>query len=308
MNTTDTSDSDKATHDMRHLLAHRYRVEDGSTFRLADHNPEDNAGLGLDKAQGKALLKKAKKRLFDLQELLYANGTASLLIVLQGMDAAGKDGTIEHVMSGVNPQGVGVTSFKQPGPTELLHGFLWRIHISAPSAGRIVIFNRSQYEDVLVTRVHPELLEREHLPGDVGTPAFWTGRFDDIRHFEHYLSRQGTIVLKFFLNISRDEQRKRLLSRLDVRDKRWKFSSADIRERHFWDTYQNAYQEAISHTSRPYAPWVVVPANHKWFARLVVLETIIDALEALNLKPPVIDPDFAKSLDTYRDQLVSEKD
>ncbi|NHO31473.1 polyphosphate kinase 2 family protein [Acetobacter fallax] len=293
---------------VRSVLSQRYRVNEEKPFHLADYDPGDTAGLPLDKAQGKALLKIAKKRLFELQELLYANGTTSMLIVLQGMDAAGKDGTIKHVMSGVNPQGVSVTSFKQPGPQELLHGFLWRIHSAAPAAGRIVIFNRSQYEDVLVTRVHPELLEQEHLPEDTGTPAFWKGRFEDIRHFEHYLSRQGTLILKFFLHISKEEQRARLLARLDDHDKRWKFSGADVREREFWDHYQQAYEEAVSHTSRPYAPWFVVPANHKWFARLTVLETIISALEKLAQKPPVMDPAFSKSLDTYRAKLGEETD
>ncbi|GBR07729.1 polyphosphate kinase 2 family protein [Acetobacter oeni] len=292
---------------IRSALLERYRVDDSKPFHLADYDPGDTAGLPLDKAQGKALLKIAKKRLAELQDLLYANGTTSMLIVLQGMDAAGKDGTIKHVMSGVNPQGVSVTSFKQPGPQELLHGFLWRIHISAPSAGRIVIFNRSQYEDVLVTRVHPELLEREHLPGEIGTPAFWKGRFEDIRHFEHYLSRQGTLILKFFLHISQDEQRTRLLARLDDRDKRWKFSGSDVKEREFWDHYQHAYEDAIGHTSRPWAPWFVVPANHKWFARLTVLESIIGTLEKLAQKPPVMDPTFSHSLDAYRAELGGEK-
>ncbi|NHN83932.1 polyphosphate kinase 2 family protein [Acetobacter musti] len=305
---TEHPGSTAAPSDIRSALLQRFRVGEEKPFHLSDYDPADTAGLPLDKAQGKALLKIAKKRLFELQELLYANGTTSLLIVLQGMDAAGKDGTIKHVMSGVNPQGVSVTSFKQPGPQELLHGFLWRIHINAPAAGRIVIFNRSQYEDVLVTRVHPELLDREHLPGDVGTPAFWKGRFEDIRHFEHYLSRQGTLILKFFLHISREEQRNRLLARLDDHDKRWKFSGSDVKEREFWDQYQHAYEEAIGHTSRPYAPWFVVPANHKWFARLTVLETIIGTLEKLAQKPPVMDPAFSHSLDTWRAQLGEEKE
>ncbi|AQS83786.1 MAG: polyphosphate kinase 2 family protein [Acetobacter aceti] len=290
------------------VLATRYRIDPSKPFHLSDYDPSDDAGLGLTKQEGKALLKHAKRRLSDLQELLYANSEASMLIVLQGMDTAGKDGTIKHVMSGVNPAGVSVTSFKQPGPQELLHGFLWRIHISAPSSGRIVIFNRSQYEDVLVTRVHPELLEREHLPGEVGTPAFWQGRFDDIRHFEHYLSRQGTVILKFFLNISKDEQRTRLLSRLDIKDKRWKFSSSDIKERQFWDQYHYAYEEAVTHTSRDYAPWFVIPANHKWFARLAVIETIIGALENLKQKPPVMEAGLMQSLDAYKDELSKEPD
>ncbi|MFT8597816.1 polyphosphate kinase 2 family protein [Acetobacter orientalis] len=284
-----------------------YHIADGEKFTLAQHNPDDDGGLGLSKEDGAHLLREVKEQLQDLQELLYANQTRSVLIILQGMDAAGKDGTIKHVMSGVNPQGVTVASFKQPGPTELQHGFLWRIHAAAPQVGRIVIFNRSQYEDVLVTRVHPELLENEHLTGPVNTPEFWEGRYKDIRHLEHYLARQGTVVLKFFLNISRKEQRERLLSRLEVPEKRWKFSSSDLREREYWDQYQTAYQDAIAATARPYAPWVIVPANHKWYARLVVIGTIIRALRNLQQKPPQPAPDVEKCLDDYRTHLLNEK-
>lgn len=284
-----------------------YHITDGEKFTLAQHNPDDDGGLGLSKEDGAHLLREVKEQLQDLQELLYANQTRSVLIILQGMDAAGKDGTIKHVMSGVNPQGVTVASFKQPGPTELQHGFLWRIHAAAPQVGRIVIFNRSQYEDVLVTRVHPELLENEHLTGPVNTPEFWEGRYKDIRHLEHYLARQGTVILKFFLNISRKEQRERLLSRLEVPEKRWKFSSSDLREREYWDQYQTAYQDAIAATARPYAPWVIVPANHKWYARLVVIGTIIRALRNLQQKPPQPAPDVEKCLDDYRTHLLNEK-
>ncbi|BBC79840.1 polyphosphate kinase 2 family protein [Acetobacter orientalis] len=284
-----------------------YHITDGEKFTLAQHNPDDDGSLGLSKEDGAHLLREVKEQLQDLQELLYANQTRSVLIILQGMDAAGKDGTIKHVMSGVNPQGVTVASFKQPGPTELQHGFLWRIHAAAPQVGRIVIFNRSQYEDVLVTRVHPELLENEHLTGPVNTPEFWEGRYKDIRHLEHYLARQGTVVLKFFLNISRKEQRERLLSRLEVPEKRWKFSSSDLREREYWDQYQTAYQDAIAATARPYAPWVIVPANHKWYARLVVIGTIIRALRNLQQKPPQPAPDVEKCLDDYRTHLLNEK-
>ncbi|ATJ89532.1 polyphosphate kinase 2 family protein [Acetobacter tropicalis] len=284
-----------------------YHITDGDKFDLKDHNPNDDGDLGLTKADGAKLLKTVKKRLLDLQDLLYANQTHSVLIILQGMDAAGKDGTIKHVMSGVNPQGVSVTSFKQPGPTELLHGFLWRIHLAAPQVGRIVIFNRSQYEDVLVTRVHPELLEHEHLSGEINTPEFWAGRYSDIRHLEHYLSRQGTIVLKFFLNISREEQRERLLARLDIPDKRWKFSPSDLREREYWDDYQKAYQAAISETARPYAPWIIVPSNHKWYARLVVIGAIIRALQNLQQQAPKPAPEVGKFLDDYRARLLKEQ-
>ncbi|MCP1241562.1 polyphosphate kinase 2 family protein [Acetobacter lambici] len=284
-----------------------YKVTDGSKFRLADHDPADDGHLGLDKETGKKLLRQVKGLLQDLQELLYANQTHSLLIILQGMDAAGKDGTIKHVMSGVNPQGVAVTSFKQPGPTDLLHGFLWRIHAAAPQAGRIVIFNRSQYEDVLVSRVHPDLLKNGHLPGALNTPEFWEGRYSDIRHLEHYLSRQGTIVLKFFLNISREEQRERLLARLDIPEKRWKFSPSDLHEREYWDDYATAYQDAIAQTARPHAPWIIVPANHKWYARLVVIGTIIRALHNLRQITPQPNPDVMHQLDDYRTRLLQEK-
>lgn len=285
-----------------------YHITDGDKFSLSNHDPDDDGGLDLSKEDGAHLLKEVKAQLQELQELLYANQTRSLLIILQGMDAAGKDGTIKHVMSGVNPQGVTVTSFKQPGPTELQHGFLWRIHAAAPQVGRIVIFNRSQYEDVLVTRVHPELLEHEHLTGPINTPEFWDGRYKDIRHLEQYLARQGTVVLKFFLNISRKEQRERLLSRLDVPEKRWKFSSSDLHEREYWDQYQTAYQDAIAATARPYAPWVVVPANHKWYARLVVIGATIQALRGLKQQLPKPAPDVEKCLSDYRTHLLNEKD
>ncbi|MFT8674923.1 MAG: polyphosphate kinase 2 family protein [Acetobacter sp.] len=284
-----------------------YQVTDGQSFKLSDHDPNDDGHLGLNKQDGKKLLKKVKGLLQTLQELLYANQTRSLLIVLQGMDTAGKDGTIKHVMSGVNPQGVAVTSFKQPGPTDLLHGFLWRIHAAAPQAGRIVIFNRSHYEDVLVTKVHPQLLENEHLPCATNTPEFWDGRYSDIRHLERYLTRQGTVVLKFFLHISREEQRERLLARLDIPDKHWKFSPADLREREFWDDYRTAYQDAIANTARPYAPWTIVPANHKWYARLVVIGSIIRALRGLHQVTPKLAPEIAKQIDDYRTVLHNEK-
>lgn len=284
-----------------------YQVKDGKTFSLEHFSPDDDGGLGLDKEHGKALLADVKTRLQELQELLYANQTHSLLIILQGMDTAGKDGTIKHVMSGVNPQGISVTSFKQPGPSELLHGFLWRIHMAAPQAGRIAVFNRSHYEEVLITRVHPELLQNEHLPGEVNTLAFWEGRYSDIRHLEHYLSRQGTLVLKFFLNISHEEQRKRLLARLDIPSKRWKFSSSDLQEREFWNEYQTAYQDTIAATARSHAPWTIVPANQKWYAHLVVIGTIIRALHNLHQTIPAPAPDISRQLDNYRDSLLNEK-
>nr|WP_298798154.1 polyphosphate kinase 2 family protein [uncultured Acetobacter sp.] len=284
-----------------------YHITNEDKFDLSKYDPNDDGNLGLTKEDGAKLLKTVKEQLQELQDLLYANQTNSMLIIMQGMDASGKDGTIKHVMSGVNPQGVSVTSFKQPGPTDLQHGFLWRIHAAAPQVGRIAIFNRSQYEDVLVTRVHPEILSNEHLTGPVNTPEFWKGRYSDIRHLEHYLSRQGTVVLKFFLHISKEEQRKRLLERLEVPEKRWKFSPSDMREREFWDDYTRAYQDAIAETARAHAPWIVVPANHKWYARLVVIGAIIRALKGLNQTAPKPQPDVSKFLDDYRARLIAEK-
>ncbi|MEE8662795.1 MAG: PPK2 family polyphosphate kinase [Acetobacter sp.] len=284
----------------------RYQVRNAADFNLALCGTSENVIPGLKKKNSKELLEKAKERLSDLQSLLHANGTSSVLIVLQGMDTAGKDGTIRHVMSGVNPQGVSVVSFRQPGPHELQHGFLWRLHIAAPSSGRITIFNRSQYEDVLITRVHPHLLEREHLPGEAGTPAFWQARFDDIRSFEHYLARQGTLVLKFFLNISKKEQRQRLLDRLDDPSKQWKFSPSDIEERSYWDDYQSAYQDAIRQTSTDFAPWFAVPADNKWYARLVVVSTIVKALTDLRQQAPNVPSDVRSNLENYRKQLLAE--
>ncbi|MBB2200135.1 polyphosphate kinase 2 family protein [Gluconacetobacter tumulisoli] len=290
--------------DLRTLLAH-CRIENGERFDPAGH-PMRTAIEGLDKAGGKHLLRQGVRRLAELQTLLYANGTWSLLVALQAMDAGGKDGMIKHVMSGVNPQGVTVTSFKQPGPVELAHDYLWRVHLAAPSCGRIGIFNRSHYEEVLVTRVHPELLVRQKIPAALRTSAIWDERYRDIRHFEHYLSRQGTVVLKFFLNISQEEQRKRFLQRIDEDDKHWKFSAADAREREHWDAYQQAYHDAIRNTARPYAPWIVIPADRKWLARILVVETMIQALESLNMTIPDPAPDIVREMDDVRTKLEAE--
>ncbi|GBQ37382.1 polyphosphate kinase 2 family protein [Gluconacetobacter azotocaptans] len=290
--------------DLKALLAH-CRVENGDHFHPADH-PARTAVAGMSKADGKHLLRHGVKRLAELQSLLYANGTWSLLVALQAMDAGGKDGMIKHVMSGVNPQGVTVTSFKQPGPVELAHDYLWRVHLAAPSCGRIGIFNRSHYEEVLVTRVHPELLVRQKIPTALRTSAIWDERYRDIRHFEQYLSGQGTVVLKFFLNISKEEQRKRFLQRIDEDDKHWKFSAADAREREYWDEYQHAYHEAIRHTAQPCAPWIVIPADRKWLARILVVETIIQALESLNMAIPDPAPDIIRQMDDIRAKLEAE--
>jgi PPK2 family polyphosphate:nucleotide phosphotransferase len=271
-------------HEARKLLD-RYRVTDGSGFSLRDHDPADRGG-GFDHKTIEAALADGVERLSELQTRLYADDRWSMLVVLQAMDAAGKDGTIKHVMTGVNPQGVVVTSFKQPGPEDLSHGFLWRVHAHAPSRGRIAIFNRSHYEDVLITRVHPELLDHLRLPDDVRGKKFWKHRLQDIEAFETYLTRQGTVVVKIFLHLSRDEQKRRFLSRIDEPHKNWKFSAADLKERAFWDDYQSAYEHAIGATAAAHAPWFVVPADDKAFAHLIVAEALINALEGLSLKEP----------------------
>ncbi len=273
-------------------LAARYRISDGRKFRLADADPDDTGGI--DKQEGTERLAAGVERLAELQRELYANGRWALLAVFQAMDCGGKDGTIRHVMSGVNPQGVSVTSFKQPGPVELAHDYLWRIHRALPSRGQIGIFNRSHYEEVLVTRVHHQVLEAQHLPDALSPTSkargsrerFWQHRYKDIRSFERYVARQGIVPLKFFLHISREEQRQRLLARLDDTAKYWKFSAADLEERALWDRYQDAYEQAIIETARPEAPWFAVPGNSKWFTHLVVVEALVEAIERLSLAPP----------------------
>ena len=287
-------------------LLDRYRVTDGAGFDLARRKPDDRGGDLVDHDSIDTLLQAGVARLSELQTRLYAEERRSLLLVLQAMDAAGKDGTIKHVMTGVNPQGVDVTAFKQPGPVDLAHGFLWRIHAHAPAAGRIAIFNRSHYEDVLVTRVHPELLAHAHLPDTARMKKFWKHRLEDIAAFETYLVHQGTSVLKVFLHVSRDEQRRRFLSRIDEPHKNWKFSAADLKEREHWDAYQDAYQHAIAATASPHAPWFVVPADHKPFAHLIVAEAIMEALEALDLKEPSPPPEECARLAEARAALESE--
>jgi len=267
-------------------LLDRYRITSGKGFHLKDHDPADKGGGLVDHAHIEALLASGVGRLSDLQMRLYAEDSWSMLAVLQAMDAAGKDGTIKHVMTGVNPQGVDVTSFKQPGPQDVSHGFLWRIHAHAPLRGRIAIFNRSHYEDVLVCRVHPELLDHLNMPTPCRGKKFWKHRLNDIINFEDYLTHQGTVVIKFFLNVSKEEQKRRFLSRIDEPHKNWKFSAADLKERDFWDAYQEAYQEAIEATASAHAPWFVVPADNKTFAHLIVAEALIEALERLDMKVP----------------------
>src|SRR6185437_220739 len=277
-------------------IAKRFRIDRPKHFRIATHDPADCCGLTVDKAEAKALLVEGIARLTELQQRLYAANSWSVLIVLQAMDAAGKDSLIKHVMTGLNPQGVEVHSFKQPSVEELDHDFLWRVAERLPSRGRIGIFNRSHYEEVLAVRVHRELLEKQQLPDALDGRKLWKHRFDDIRAFEQHLARNGTVVLKFFLNVSQEEQRKRFLERLDEPDKRWKFSMGDIEERKLWPKYMAAYEEAIRETSRDDAPWYVVPADSKWFTRLVVAAALVSALEKLKLEYPKVSGAALKDL------------
>lgn len=288
-------------------LLERYRVTSGKGFRLKDYPPADIAEGIVDKRAAESLLAEGVQRLAELQELFYPHASWAMLCVFQAMDAAGKDGTIKHVMSGVNPQGVQVTSFKAPGPTELAHDFLWRVGICLPARGHIGIFNRSHYEEVLVARVHAEVLARQNLPAPlVGGRHFWAHRLEDIAAFERYLARQGTLVLKFYLNVSREEQKRRFLERLDTPDKNWKFSAADLAERAHWADYMDAYEEAIAATAAPWAPWFVVPGDNKWFTRLVVVQAMIEALEGLDLKPMKLPPDDLARLEEARRHLQEE--
>jgi len=269
-------------------ISDRYRVRPGDRFRLEDWDPADTGGLVLTKEKARDLLAKGVDELLTLQDRLAAQDRWAVLLVFQGMDAAGKDGTIKHVMSGVNPQGVEVHSFKEPSGEELDHDFLWRAAWRLPARGDIGIFNRSHYEEVLVVRVHREILAAQKLPRELVTKKIWEDRYDDINSFERHLARNGTVIRKFFLNLSKEEQKKRLLARLDDPDKNWKFSAADAEERRLWRDYGRAYQEMIAATSTKWAPWYAVPADNKWFARLVVARAVIQALEDLNLSYPKI--------------------
>jgi len=284
-----------------------YRVEDGAKFRLKDFDPGDTSGVK-SKKHAEEELALGVQRLTELQDKLYAQDRWAVLIVLQGMDAAGKDSVIKHVMAGINPQGCEVFSFKQPSVEELNHDFLWRTQKQAPGRGRIGIFNRSYYEEVLVTRVHKELLERQHIPSSLMTKNIWKERFTDINAYESYLFRNGIVVRKFFLNLSKKEQRKRFLKRLDEPEKNWKFSAADIAERAFWNDYMNAYEDAIQHTATPHAPWYVVPADNKWYTRLVVAAAVVHALEKLHLSYPTVDAAKRKELEAAREALEHERD
>jgi PPK2 family polyphosphate:nucleotide phosphotransferase len=281
-----------------------FRYDGSGDFHLRSH--KTNAKGGIDKDKGEKILEAYRKRLNDFQEKLYAQDRWSLLLIFQGMDASGKDSAIKSIFDGVNPQGCEVHSFKQPSTLELNHDFLWRSAIALPQRGRIGIFNRSYYEECLVTRVHPEILAKEKIPGRLVTKNIWRERFEDISAFERYLARNGTVILKFFLNVSKQEQRERFLGRLDEPSKNWKFSMADISERALWNRYQAVYQDIVRHTSTPSAPWYVVPADHKWFARVVIGSAILNALDGLDLRFPRADKASLQEFKQVRQALENE--
>jgi PPK2 family polyphosphate:nucleotide phosphotransferase len=284
----------------------QYRIDKPDRFRLASYDPADTGGIAHDKKDGKAMLAEDVERLAELQARLYAHGRWAVLVVLQGMDTAGKDGVIKHVMSAINPQGCDVHPFKAPSEEELAHDFLWRAANRLPERGHIGIFNRSYYEETLVVRVHTEMLARQKLPEKLLGKDIWKERFHDIRGFERHLANSGVVVLKFFLHISKEEQRQRLLARIDDPAKRWKFSMGDIAERKLWDKYMEAYEDMIRATSRAQAPWYVVPADHKWFARLVVARAMVEALEGLDLAFPKVADDALVELEKVRTALEAE--
>jgi PPK2 family polyphosphate:nucleotide phosphotransferase len=282
-----------------------YRIDDGKKFRLADYDPTDTNGITSKKAAQKVLLE-GINGLSRMQEKLYAQDRRGLLLIFQAMDAAGKDGAIKHVMSGINPQGCQVYSFKSPSAEELDHDFLWRTSKCLPERGRIGIFNRSYYEEVLAVRVHKEFLQSQKLPPELVTKSIWKDRFEDINNFERYATRNGITILKFFLYLSKDEQKKRFLERLDNPDKNWKFSMADATERRFWDDYMAAYEEMIRSTATKHAPWYVAPADNKWFTRLVVAAAIHDAMDEMKLAFPSVDNEKRKELAAARSALLGE--
>jgi len=281
------------------------RVRPASKVRLKSIDT-DSTGSYESKETAKKHLKKGVEELRRMQEMLYAQDQQALLLVFQAMDGAGKDSTIEHVMSGVNPQGCQVFSFKSPSSEELDHDFLWRTAKCLPERGRIGIFNRSYYEETLVVRVHPEYLEKQRLPRDLATDRIWDHRFEDIRNWEKYLTRNGTVIRKFYLHVSRDEQKKRFLARLEEPEKNWKFQAGDVKERALWDEYQRAYEDMLGATSTTYAPWHVIPADHKWFARLAVADIIIDTLRSMKLHYPKLSKETRAGLDAAKQTRESE--
>jgi PPK2 family polyphosphate:nucleotide phosphotransferase len=287
-------------------LAKPYRVDDGKNFRLKNFNPGDTGKLH-SKEHAQELLQRGITRMAELQDKLFAQNRWGVLVIFQAMDAAGKDGAIKHVMSGLNPQGCQVFSFKTPSAEELDHDYMWRAMDRMPERGRIGIFNRSYYEEVLVVRVHPELLKNETIPPSLVTKNIWEERFQDMCAMERYLAHNGIVIRKFFLNVSRKEQKRRFLERLEEPEKNWKFSPADVRERQFWDDYMHAYEDMIAHTSAKHAPWYVVPADNKWFTRVIVAAAIVDTLEDLDLSYPKVDPEKRKELQAARALLEGKK-
>lgn len=287
-------------------LSEPYRIDHGKKFRLKDFDPAD-AGHFHSKEHAQELLDKGIADMQELQDKLYAQDRWGVLIILQAMDAAGKDGVIKHVMSGVNPQGCQVYPFKQPSQEELNHDFMWRAAQRLPERGHIGIFNRSYYEEVLVVRVHSDILKAERLPDELKGKNIWRDRFEDMVNFERYLSHNGIAVRKFFLNLSKNEQKRRFMARLDEREKNWKFSAADIHEREYWDDYMTAFEEMIAATSKKHAPWYVVPADNKWYTRLVVAAAIVDILEELKLSYPHVTAEERKNLLTARKELKAER-
>ena len=287
-------------------LAKAYRVEKGKHFRLKDYDPADT-GHWHSKEHAQEALLQGVVRTVELQDMLYAQDNWAVLLIFQGMDAAGKDGVISHVMSGINPQGCQVYSFKVPTETELQHDFLWRTTYSLPERGHIGIFNRSYYEEVLVVRVHPEILKSQKTPPSLVTKSIWDERFEDICSFERHMTRSGTVIRKFFLNLSKKEQKRRFLERLEEPEKNWKFSAADIRERKYWDDYQDAYEDMIRNTATEEAPWYVVPADNKWFTRLVVSAVLVETLESLDLSYPKVDTEKRKELEAAKKILLSKE-
>jgi len=288
-------------------IVKKYCITKGERFQLKDYDPADTNGVK-SKQHGENILERRVGLLSDMQEKLYAQDRWALLLIFQAMDAAGKDGAIKHVMSGVNPQGCDVHAFKSPSNEELDHEYLWRTHKCIPSRGKIGIFNRSYYEEVLVVRVHPPFLRAQKLPDQLITKHIWDERYEDINAFERYLTRNGIVIRKFFLHVSKKEQKKRFLERLEDPKKNWKFSMADVQERGFWKDYQEAYEEMIQHTATKHAPWYVIPADNKWFTRMAVASAINEKLDELDLAFPDVDEAKKKELQAVRDSLLSQKD
>jgi PPK2 family polyphosphate:nucleotide phosphotransferase len=284
----------------------QYCIERGKGFRLADVDPGDTGGLDIDKAAAKNILVEDTTRLAELQELLYAEHRWALLAIFQGMDASGKDSAVAHVMSGVNPQGCDVHSFKRPSDEELAHDFMWRAMMQVPRRGHIGIFNRSYYEEVLVVRVHPDVLNAQSLPPALVGKHIWKERLEDINNYERYLVRNGILVVKFHLRLSKEEQRRRFLARIEEPAKRWKFSMDDVAERRLWDDYMDAYEDMIRHTATKQAPWYVVPADHKWYARLVVAAALVHTLESLHLSYPKVEGKALRGLMKAKKALLNE--